>query len=356
MKNVGLVLAIVMGVSGSAVARAQGQKPLQIYLVDVEGGQATLFVSPSGESMLVDAGFPGTRDAERIAAAAKDASVTAIDYFVNTHLHADHFGSIPDLVAKVPVKRYFDNGTLVETGERSIAAFSVYAAVRDTAPHTVPKPGDKIPIKGLDVQVVIAGGVPIAKPLAGGGPNPLCRDWQPLEEDKSEDARSIGVVVRLGSFRMLDLGDLTWNREHELVCPNNLVGPVDVYLTTRHGLNGTGSPVAVHAFRPRVAVFNNAGTKGASRQHWLTVRSSPGLEDIWQVHQSMMRKGIPNLHETAEEGGKDVNAPERFIANLDDTTANFIKITVRQDGTFTVLNPRTGFSKEYKPRRAATQE
>lgn len=348
-----LLVVAIIGLSG--VARTQGQKPLLIYSVDVEGGQATLFVSPSGESMLVDAGFPGARDAERIAAAAKDAGITQIDYFVNTHLHSDHFGSIPDLLTKVPVRHFVDNGMLAETSERSIASFKTYAAVRDKGPHTVPKPGDKIPIKGLDVQVVMAGGVPIAKPLAGGGPNPLCRDWQPLEDDKSEDARSIGVVVHLGAFRMVDLGDLTWNKEHELVCPTNLVGPVDVYLTTRHGLNGTGSPAAVHAFRPRVAVFNNAGTKGASREHWLTVKSSPGLEDMWQVHQSMPRKGMAPLHETAEQGGKDVNAPEQFIANLDDTTANFIKITVRQDGSFTVLNPRTGFSKEYKARRGATQ-
>src|SRR5712691_2773110 len=274
-----LIVAIIVALSG--IARTQGQKPLQIYSIDVEGGQATLFVSPSGQSMLVDAGFPGPRDADRIAAAARDAGIKQIDYFVNTHLHADHFGSIPDLVTKVPVQHFIDNGSLVETGEGSIAAFRTYAAVRDKgAHHTVPKPGDTIPISGLDVQVVIAGGTPIAKPLpSAGASNALCRNWAPLEEDKSEDARSIGLLVRLGTFRMVDLGDLTWNKEHELVCPNNLIGTVDVYLTTRHGLNGTGSPVAVHALGPRVAVFNNAGTKGASREHWMAVKSSPGLED-----------------------------------------------------------------------------
>jgi beta-lactamase superfamily II metal-dependent hydrolase len=346
------IVATIVILSG--IVRTQGEKPLQIYSIDVEGGQATLFVSPSGQSMLVDAGFPGPRDADRISAAAKDAGINQIDYFLNTHLHADHFGSIPDLVTKVSVQNFIDNGRLVETGERSVAAFQAYAAVRDKGSrHTVPKPGDKIPISGLDVRVVIAGGVPIATPLAGAGaPNALCRDWTPLEEDKSEDARSIGVVVRLRSFRMLDLGDLTWNKEHELACPNNLVGTVDVYLTTRHGLNGTGSPVAVHVFQPRVAVFNNAGTKGASREHWMTVKTSPGLEDMWQLHLSMPRKGMTPLHETTDQGGKDVNAPERFIANLDDTTAHYIKITVRQDGTFTVKNSRTGFSKEYARRRS----
>jgi beta-lactamase superfamily II metal-dependent hydrolase len=348
-----LLLIVAVLVAFSGVGRTQGQKPLQIYSIDVEGGQATLFVSPSGQSMLVDAGFPGPRDADRIAAAAKDAGIKQIDYFVNTHLHADHFGSIPDLVTKVPVINFVDNGTLVETGERSIASFQTYAAVRDKGAHrTVPKPGDTIPVSGLDVQVVIAGGAPIAKPLRGAGAaNALCRDWAPLEEDKSEDARSIGLLVRLGTFRMLDLGDLTWNKEHELVCPNNQVGTVDVYLTTRHGLNGTGSPVAVHAFHPRVAVFNNAGTKGASREHWMAVKSSPGLEDMWLVHLSMPRKGIAGLHETADQGGNDVNAPAQFVANLDDTTANYIKIAAREDGSFTVTNPRTGFSKEYKAHR-----
>jgi beta-lactamase superfamily II metal-dependent hydrolase len=351
MRRAWLFFAVaILFVWKAGLVWTQEPKPLQIYSVDVEGGQATLFVSPSGASMLVDAGFPGTRDADRIAAAAADAGVSQIDYFVNTHLHADHFGSIPDLVTRVPVRNFIDNGALAETAERSVAAFRTYAAVRDRSPHTVPKPGDKVPIAGLDVQVVIAGGVPAARLAGGGAPNPLCRDWTPLEEDKSEDARSIGVIVRHGSFRMLDLGDLTWNKEHLLVCPDNLIGPVDVYLTTRHGLNGTGSPVAVHAFRPRVAVFNNAGTKGASREHWMTVQSSPGLEDMWQLHLSMPRAGMSQLHETADQGGKDVNAPEQFIANVNDTTAHFLKITVRQDGGFTVTNPRNGFSKSYRAR------
>jgi competence protein ComEC len=347
-----LALTAVAIVALAGVAHTQKPRTLDIYSIDVEGGQATLFVAPSGQSMLVDAGFPGPRDADRIVAAAKDAGIKQIDYFVNTHLHSDHFGSIPDVVPKLPIQTFIDNGALVETGERSVAAYQTYAAVRDKGHHTVGKPGDKIPVSGFDVQVVMANGVPIPKPLAGAGaPNPLCRDWQPLEEDKSEDARSIGVVVRYGSFRMLDLGDLTWNKEHELVCPNNLIGTIDLYLTTRHGLNGTGSPVAVHALRPRVALFNNAGLKGASREHWLTVKSSPGLEDIWQLHYSMPRKGTAALHETADQGGKDVNAPEQFIANLDDTTANYIKVSVRQDGSFVVTNPRSGFSKEYKAGR-----
>jgi len=352
MSRLRLAFTVLAILALSGVVRTQKARTLDIYSVDVEGGQSTLFVSPSGQSMLVDAGFPGARDADRIATAAKDAGIKQIDYFVNTHLHSDHFGSIPDLVAKVPIRNFVDNGSLVETGERSVAAYQAYAAVRDKGRHMVPKPGDKIPVAGLDVQVVIAGGVPIAKPLEGAGsPNPLCREWAPLEEDKSEDARSIGLVVRQGAFRMLDLGDLTWNKEHDLVCPINLIGTIDLYLTTRHGLNGTGSPAAVHALRPRVALFNNAGLKGASREHWLTVKSSPGLEDIWQLHYSMPRKGTAALHEAADQGGKDVNTTEQFIANLDDTTGNYIKASVRQDGSFVVANPRSGLTKEYKAGR-----
>ena len=334
-----------------AAAQTQAQKPLELYSVDVEGGQATLIVSPSGESLLIDAGFPGARDADRIVAAAKEAGVKQIDYFLNTHFHGDHFGSIPDLVTRIPIRAYVDSGTIAETSERAVASFQTYAKVRDQGRHIVVKAGDTVPIKGMDVQVVIAGGSPIAKPLSGGGAaNPLCRDIQPQKPDPSEDARSVGVVISLGRFRMIDLGDLTWNKENELACPNNMVGTVDLYVSTRHGLNGSGSPALVHALRPRVAVINNAGKKGASREHFLTMKSSPGIEDIWQLHYSLPRPGIPNLYETSDPGGPELNTLEPFIANPDDTTSHSIRVSARPDGSFTVTNARNGHKKEYRAR------
>ncbi len=257
------VMVFVAAWLTALAAFAQGGKGLEVYFIDVEGGQATLLVSPSGESMLIDAGFPGERDGARIAAAAKDAGLSQIDYFLNTHFHGDHFGSIPDLVKRIPVRTFVDHGTIVETGERSVAAFKTYTDVRDRGKHLVVKAGDKVPIKGLDVQVAIAGGVPVRSPLAGGGqPNPLCGDVAAQPVDATEDASSVGTVISLGKFRMIDLGDLTWNKERELACPVNLVGQVDLYVSTRHGLNGAGLPALVHGLRPRVAVINNGPQEG----------------------------------------------------------------------------------------------
>jgi beta-lactamase superfamily II metal-dependent hydrolase len=351
MHHVAAALCVVLlGLAGSAV-HAQPSKALEIYSIDVEGGQATLLVSPSGESMLIDAGFPGMRDAGRIAAAATAAGVKQIDFFVNTHFHGDHYGSIPDLVTLIPIRTFVDSGTITETSERAVASFQTYAKVREKGRHLVVKAGDRVPITGMDVQVVIAGGSPIAKPLPGAGaPNPLCRDIKPQEVDMTEDARSVGVLITAGRFRMIDLGDLTWNKENELACPNTLVGPVDLYLSTRHGLNGSGSPALVHALRPRVAVINNAGKKGASREHFLTMKTSPGIEDVWQLHYSLPRPGVPRLMETSDPGGKELNTSEELIANPDDTTEYHIKVTARQDGSFAVTNARNGHTKQYKPR------
>lgn len=342
-----LTAAVVVAVPLAAGA----QRGLEIFSIDVEGGQATLIVTPERESILVDAGWPGERDARRIQAAAKEAGVAQIDLFVNTHLHSDHFGSIPDLLPGLPIRTFVDNGELAETGARSIAAFQVYAKARATGRHIVPKAGDRLPVKGVDIQVVMAGGAPIPQPLAGAGAtNPLCGDVQPQPVDPSEDARSIGILVSYGRFRMVDLGDLTWNKENELVCPANRVGTVDLYLSTRHGLNGAGSPALVHALRPRIAVINNAGTKGASREHFLTIKSAPGLEDVWQLHYSEKRAPVAGLRETSEPGGPELNTGEPYIANRDDSTAFPLRISAERSGSFTVTNPRTGHAKTYRPR------
>ena len=342
----------VVVVAMFALVPARGQEGLQVYFVDVEGGQATLIISPSGESLLIDSGFPEDRDASRIAAAAKDAGVERIDYHMVTHFHADHLGSTPVLVTKMPILNYVDVGTLVEPNSRSAGAYEAYASVRQNGHHILAKPGDRIPVDGLDVQIVIAGGTVLSQPLPGAGePNPLCRNFTPLPRDESEDARSVGVVIRHGEFSMVDLGDLTWNKEHDLACPNNMLGTVDLYLATRHGLNGAGLPALVQGLRPRVSVINNAGTKGASPKHFLTIKNSPGLEDIWQLHYSMPRDGIPQLHETSRPGGPDLNTSEPRIANLDDTTAHYLKLTAQADGSFVLLNPRNGHTKEYPRRR-----
>jgi competence protein ComEC len=335
-----VALAGVAGFGDGLQAQAGKSKPLDIYFIDVEGGQATLIVSPSGQSLLVDAGWPGFegRDADRIAAAAKKAGVTQIDYFVASHYHTDHIGGVPQLAEKLPIRNFVDHGPSVESGERPDALFKTYADARAKGKHLQVKPGDKIPIAGLDVQVVAAGGEHVAKAVNGGGqPNALCAAFKPKDPDPSENARSVGILVTSGKFRFLDLGDLTWNKEQELACPNNLLGTIDVYLTTHHGSAPSGPPAIVHALKPRVAIMNNGAKKGGSPEAWRTVRQSPGLEDLWQVHYSV-------------EGATEHNAAEPLIANMDESTAHGLRVSANPNGSFTVFNDRNGHSKRYEAR------
>lgn len=313
---------------------------LEVYFVDVEGGQATLVVSPSGESMLVDAGWPGYggRDAERIVAAAKAAGVKQIDYLLVTHYHLDHVGGVPPLAAKIPIVHFVDHGAVIDTDKDAQSLFAAYRPVREKGQHLVVKPGDKIPLKGLDVEVVAAAGKLITAPLEGAGaPNPLCATTPQRAPDPTENAQSVGIIIRFGKFRLANLADLTWNKELELVCPVNRVGSVDVYLSTHHGMNLSGSAAMVHALAPRVAIMNNGARKGGSPDVWQIVRSSPGLEDIWQLHYAV-------------EAGRENNAPERFIANLEERCQGYgLKLSARADGSFTVTNLRNGYAKAYRP-------
>jgi beta-lactamase superfamily II metal-dependent hydrolase len=326
----GLILAALLPAAGT----------LDVYFIDVEGGQATLIVSPSGQSMLVDTGWAGfnNRDANRIADAAKLAGVKQIDYLVITHYHADHVGGVTQLAAKLPVKHYVDHGPNRETGASPDALFSAYQKSWSSGQRITVKPGDKIPVKGLDVQVLAADGKRIQTPLKGAGqPNALCGRDKPGPEDKSENARSTGTLITFGQFRLIDLGDLTWNKEQDLVCPNNLVGTVDVYLTTHHGADTSGPATIVHALKPRVAIMNNGATKGGTPPAWQVLHNSPGIQDIWQLHYAV-------------SAGKDNNVGEQFIANLEqsDHQGKWIKLSAEENGNFTVTNSRNNFSKTYK--------
>lgn len=332
-----LTLAATIVLLALAAPRAQPQKPLDIYFIDVEGGQATLFVTPSGESMLIDTGHPGNgdRDLNRVLGTIKDAGLARLDYLLVTHYHSDHVGNAAAIAARIPVGTFVDHGPTVETSPDATRLYEEYVTGRATGRHLLVKPGDQVPIRDLEVTIVSANGERLTRALTRpSGPNPLCAAFTAKDPDPGENARSVGSMIAFGRFRMADLGDLTWNKEQELVCPNNVLGTVSLYLTTHHGVATSGPPVIVHALKPRVAIMNNGARKGGSAESMQIVRSSPGLEDFWQLHHSL-NADAPNM-------------PERLIANLDESTAHHLKVSAWRDGSFTVTNSRTKEAKSYK--------
>ena len=326
---------------------APDSKALTFYTIDVEGGKSVLIVSPSGESMLFDVGWPADRNrkasTDRIVAALQGAGLKQLDYLVISHFDMDHIGDVPALAARFPIRHILDHGQIQFPPGASPGAggerFNAYAELRQKIGHTVLKPGDKVPLKGVDIEVLTAGGQILSKPLKGAGaPNPLCASnpqAAAIERDV-EDDQSVGLMFTFGNFRMLDLADLEAHLSHDLVCPVNLIGTVDVYHVNVHGqFKGMAAELA-GAIRPTVAIMGNGARKGADPPTWPILRATAGLEDIWQVHYSAA-------------GTKDTNPPPDFIANLDQPVDEFamIKLVVQPDGTYAVTNTRNGFTKTY---------
>jgi competence protein ComEC len=342
----GACLTVVAGAQngerrGPTAGAAIGEGELQVYFADVEGGQATLFVAPDGESLLVDTGWPGFagRDADRIVALAKMAGVTKIDDLVVTHYHTDHVGGLPQLVAKIPVGRFIDHGVNREDdGGATVAGWNAYQKVLADghAEHLVVKPGDLLPLKAMHVEVVSADGEVIAKPLVTGGEaNAACAASPEKTAENSENDRSVGMVITFGNLRILDLGDLTWAKERPLMCPVNKLGKMDVYIVSHHGFDRSSSPALVNAIAPRVAIMDNGARKGGDPTTFETIEGSSRLKDLWQLHM------------VAASDAKH-NVAESRIANLPGPDAgNFLKLTGRMDGSFSVTNGRTGEKVEY---------
>ncbi len=336
MRKVASILSVCLGLLLANPALAK-PKPLQIYSIDVEGGQATLIVTPSRQSLLIDTGWPGGRDAGRIVDAAKLAGITQIDYLLITHYHRDHVGGAPALADRIKIGTFVDHGPNEEDSDVTREDFGAYEKLLPKANHLVLKPGDGLPLKGITVEAITAAGEHIAGPLPGmGEANPYCDAEPKPPADTTENKRSLGTLITYGKFRFLDLGDLTKDKELELVCPNNLVGTVDLFLVSHHGFNQSNSKALVWALHSRVAIMNNGAHKGGSPDAWQTVHDSLGLQDLWQLHYAV-------------EGGKDHNVAEPMIANVEGgSDGHYLKVTAEPDGTFTVMNSRNREKKTYK--------
>ena len=326
-------------------AQAQPPQPsqdsLRIYFVDVEGGQATLFVTPAGQSLLIDTGWNGNngRDADRIVAAAKKAGISKIDYVLITHFHEDHVGGAPQLAERIPIGTFIDHGENREsTDAPTVQNWQAYQKLLATGKYKrmTAKPGDTLPIKGIAATVLSADGAVIDHPLPGAGEeNPGCKNAEAVTPDTTENRRSLGTLITFGKLRILDLGDLTKDKEMELVCPSNRIGHVDIYVVSHHGWYQSNSPVFLNAIAPRVAIMDNGAKKGGTPSAWDIIKKSPRLEDLWQLHFS-------------DEGGAAHNVAAEFIANPQGPDAgNDLELTAWPDGHFEVFNSRTQKTKPY---------
>jgi len=290
---------------------------------------------------------------------------------ITTHYHGDHIGGLPELATRIPIQEFIDHGPNVQPGGQIDAVMQQYAGLHAKARHRVVKPGDRIEVKDLDWRVVAAGGRVISTPLPGAGAaNPFCagfkrHDVNPVSGQpvgNTEDEQSVGSQVTFGRFRLLYLGDFTWNLESDLNCPVNRIGQVDLFVASRHGQPSSNSEALVHAVRPRVTIMNNGTRKGGQPDAMKVLLNSPGLQDLWQVHFSLL-------------GGQEYTVPGMFIANAYDNqqpavpvaplavpppgteppppplhngAAYWIKVSAQTDGTFTVTNARNGFTKTYR--------
>ncbi|MFB3829254.1 MAG: ComEC/Rec2 family competence protein [Bryobacteraceae bacterium] len=366
-------LSVTVALTGLGRGLLHAAYTVDIYMVDVGHGNAVFVVSPSGETMLIDTGNRNV--AGRLAAFMQHAGLKQIDYLTISHFEPDHMGAAAPLAEKVPVKAFVDHGDSVfyhrdqqwwkqrrgpwfraDMNTVYDAQFDAYLQARQKARHIVVKPGDRVPMKGLDTLVVSAAGKALTRPLKGQGrPNPACASVDRRADDDAEDGQSVGLLISYGKFRFINLGDLTWNTANSLFCPNNLLGTVDAYVVTHHAQSTTNqhgdyyfglsccSAGEVHGLRPRVALLTMgaSGHKEGTPAAMKVVRNSPGLEDMWQTQKII--------------GGGEAgyNAPDDFIANVGGQNRNveYIKLSASQDGSFTVTNSRNGFTKKYPARK-----
>lgn len=329
-----------------AAAAQAGPKDgrLDVYWVDVEGGAATFIVTPAGETVLVDAGNPGRRDADRIVhVVTKIAGLRQIDHLITTHYHGDHYGGASSLSALVPIRTVHDNGTFDGMPERPAKEYFQFKCER----RTVINPGERIELKQAEKKAAQLAATCLGtrqqfiQPPAGAPTNEaICAAHKPKDRDGSDNANSVVMLFAFGDFRLFDAGDLTWNVERNLVCPVNLVGKVDVYQVTHHGLAASNNPIVLATLQPTVAVMNNGVRKGCEPEVFATLKSTKSLAAIYQVHKNLRPDGTVN------------NVADEYIANREEKCkGNFIKLSVAPDGkTYTVSIPANGHERTYRTR------
>jgi competence protein ComEC len=335
------MLALALATFGFAA-----EKPVQIYSIDVEGGQSTLVVGPFGESLLIDTGWSdfNGRDADRIVTAAKAAGVTRLDYVLITHYHRDHVGGVPQLAERMKIGTFIDHGPNQEDSDVTREDYAAYEKVAAAHKHLVVKPGDRLPIKWIDVLVLTAAGNRITDPLPGAGqPNPACASEPKPPVDTTENARSLGVLITYGKFSMLDLGDLTKDKELDLACPRNLIGTVSLFIVTHHGFNQSNTRAVVSAIHPEAAIMNNGAHKGASPDAWQIVHDVVG-DNLWQLHYAV-------------DGGPAHNVRDGHIANPDEKNdaGNFISVKADSNGSFSIKNARNDAAQDYEVHTRTTK-
>jgi len=327
----------------------QADHRFDIYFIDVEGGAATLLVTPEGESILIDSGYPdyGGRDLNRILHVVRDvAGLDRINHAVVSHWHLDHYGNHAALTSEIEIGRFWDRGipdALQEDAkfEERIAA---YRAASQNESGTL-RAGDHFEFEStvapLEVTVVTGSRKVIEN---AGPPNPFADLHQPRPEDPSDNAASLSLLFQFGDFRFLCCGDLTWNVEADLVTPNNPLGKVDLFMVTHHGLPTSNNPVLVRAIDPVVAVMCNGPTKGGHPETIATLRSCNSLEHLYQLHRNVKL-------------GPEEQTPADFIANREPTVncdGIWVKASVAPDGkSYTVRIGPDGKVREYRTRPAA---
>jgi len=329
-------------------AHAADPRGLSITFIDAEGGAATLIVTPAGESVLIDCGWAGDRDAGRVAKAAEAAGVKAIDHLIITHWHLDHYGAVEKLSKLLPIRHFYDHGipdTLDEDRANFPILIEAYKKASGGKSRTL-KPGDEVPLRQADgappVRLLcLCGGGEVIPDKPGAPENPVAKEQKLNEEDKTDNARSLGFLLSFGDFRFLDLGDLTWNIEYKLVAPSDKVGPVDVYQVTHHGADLSNNPVLLKTVKPHVAVMNNGPKKGGSAAVVADLRRLPELQAFYQ------------LHKNAATGALE-NADADCIANPDEKCEGLpIRLAVAPDAkNYTVTVGWDGKTRRFETRTA----